>query len=665
MSETVGRLTVALDARIAQFETNVARAEARLTRGATKMQRDVKQIDASFEGLGSRVLNVTRAMPLLGAALAGLSVGALVTSIRSAVDAVGGLGELADQAGVSTDALQALTFAATQVGVSGEEMQRGLAALTRRIADAAGGEKEAEDAFKRLGVTFREANGAAVPTERVLVQLADRMRDITDPTERAALATSVFGDRLGQRMIPLLLSGGQGLRDMAAQALAFGAVADAELIAKADEASDKIAALQLSFTNMSRNMVAMVAPALSMVADGLNRIITGKTLAERRTELVTNRAQLQARLSEYEMDASGRPSVSSQPRRGTIQRGAVGVARQQAGVDQPALITETREQLALVETELAAMEAETATFQARADAILNPPTTGARSLPRAARGGSSGSAERDPGRNPIVAQALREQNQAIEERNRLIEQNRTPEEAYAARLARLGELVARFEGTENEVPLPTISAEAADALSDYETALRRAGEAARDTQKNAQQVGSAFESAFESAIAKGANLSTVLSGLASDLSRLALSSVWKSSGANDFLGGLFNSAVGAISGKPVASAKGNVFGGGSVVPFADGGLTTGPTMFPMAGGKTGLMGEAGIEAVMPLGRDRYGRLGVRAQGGQGGGGVTIQQTNQFASGVSRADMALFGQQIKRDTIAAVAEARRESRSFLA
>jgi phage-related minor tail protein len=41
---------------------------------------------------------------------------------------------------------------------------------------------------------------------------------------------------------------------------------------------------------------------------------------------------------------------------------------------------------------------------------------------------------------------------------------------------------------------------------------------------------------------------------------------------------------------------------------------TSPTLFPLAKG-TGLMGEAGPEAIMPLGRGAGGRLGVSADGG--------------------------------------------------
>jgi len=53
-----------------------------------------------------------------------------------------------------------------------------------------------------------------------------------------------------------------------------------------------------------------------------------------------------------------------------------------------------------------------------------------------------------------------------------------------------------------------------------------------------------------------------------------------------------------------------------VYEFAKGGLVKKPTVFPMAEG-TGLMGEAGPEAIMPLRRDSKGRLGVSGVGGDG------------------------------------------------
>lgn len=62
--------------------------------------------------------------------------------------------------------------------------------------------------------------------------------------------------------------------------------------------------------------------------------------------------------------------------------------------------------------------------------------------------------------------------------------------------------------------------------------------------------------------------------------------------------------------------------------FANGGAFTNgivntPTAFGMSGGQTGVMGEAGPEAIMPLTRTSNGKLGVMAMGGGGGTSVSL------------------------------------------
>mgnify|MGYP006396657055 CR=1 FL=1 len=76
-------------------------------------------------------------------------------------------------------------------------------------------------------------------------------------------------------------------------------------------------------------------------------------------------------------------------------------------------------------------------------------------------------------------------------------------------------------------------------------------------------------------------------------------------------------------------ADGGVISGGSEVKaYANGGVVGSPTTFPMAGGKTGLMGEAGPEAIMPLKRGANGKLGVQMEGG-GGDVININQSFNF------------------------------------
>ena len=78
------------------------------------------------------------------------------------------------------------------------------------------------------------------------------------------------------------------------------------------------------------------------------------------------------------------------------------------------------------------------------------------------------------------------------------------------------------------------------------------------------------------------------------------------------LGDLVSTGLGLFGASPFAD--GAAFAQGRVMPFARGGVVTGPTAFPMRGG-TGLMGEAGPEAILPLERGADGALGVRSGGG--------------------------------------------------
>ena len=122
--------------------------------------------------------------------------------------------------------------------------------------------------------------------------------------------------------------------------------------------------------------------------------------------------------------------------------------------------------------------------------------------------------------------------------------------------------------------------------------------ASADTVRNS--LGDAFRDVVKGTRSLGDALSGVLNKLADMAIDSAFNSLWKG-GLGSIFGGLF------------ANADGNVFSAGRIQPFATGGVVTSPTLFAMRGG-TGLMGEAGPEAIMPLTRVG-GKLGVRAAGG--------------------------------------------------
>lgn len=317
------------------------------------------------------------------------------------------------------------------------------------------------------------------------------------------------------------------------------------------------------------------------MADAINRVMTGASLAERRASLEQNRDALQRRLAELESEAAGQAALSSQPRRGTIQRGAVGVAREQAGVTRTGLIAVIRQQLDEVQREIATLEAEARTAEERARQILNPDSragggneaalrrqraaediarlhenldarlrierefqtrltrireaeaVGAIDAAEGQRLAAAATRERDEAlQRHTTSQrgttastrerrdAERELNEVPRERERLIQQNETTYERYQRRIETLGRLVERSERVGRPLPDETIRREATAALKDLERAERRVAEGAERARNVGRELGLTFSSAFEDAIIRGKRFSEVLQGIGQDIARI-------------------------------------------------------------------------------------------------------------------------------------------------
>ena len=154
-----------------------------------------------------------------------------------------------------------------------------------------------------------------------------------------------------------------------------------------------------------------------------------------------------------------------------------------------------------------------------------------------------------------------------------------------------------------------------DQLRDMQGSL---AETTRDLGNLERGFSRGLRSAFDGLVLDGRALSDVLGGLAQSMVSTAYSAAVNP--VTDHFGGLLADGLNAAVSGLMPFADGGSFSQGRVMPFAKGGVVSSPTTFPMRGG-TGLMGEAGPEAIMPLARGADGRLGV--QGAGGGGAVTV------------------------------------------
>ena len=141
---------------------------------------------------------------------------------------------------------------------------------------------------------------------------------------------------------------------------------------------------------------------------------------------------------------------------------------------------------------------------------------------------------------------------------------------------------------------------------------------------SSKKVATSLSRAFSDALVNGKSFQQTLSGIATQLSSLALQSATKA--ATQGLSSLLTQAFSSFTS-----------GGGSVTAFAEGGVVAQPTFFGSGGG-VGLMGERGAEAIMPLARGPDGSLGVAANGGGGAPvSVTVNITTPDVQGFQRSE----------------------------
>ncbi len=161
-----------------------------------------------------------------------------------------------------------------------------------------------------------------------------------------------------------------------------------------------------------------------------------------------------------------------------------------------------------------------------------------------------------------------------------------------------------------------------DSVADWQINVGADTSALRAELQRTSLVGRQFSrsmiSAFEGIAVQGRSLGDVVRNLGLSLSRMVLSAAMKplDQAMGRMLGNIFS------GGMSLGFAKGGVLHQGTPIPFAKGGVIASPVTFPLSGGRTGLAGERGPEAIMPLARTADGRLGI-ATSGTAGPSITI------------------------------------------
>lgn len=253
MTALIGALRVSLSADTAAFQQGMSRAERQAAQSGSRIERSLKGIKSGIAGLA-----------------AGISIGAMGALAKEHLDYAASLGEVSQQLGVTTKDLQVFRYAASQVGLTEEELDKALLKLTVTLGQVAAGAKAPTKALNAIGVEAKELAG--LDTGEALRVIAEGLEKVPDRAQRAAVEVALFG-RTGAKLDTLLAGGRKGIDNLAAAAEKLGLVLSDEQIQRADEASDKYAALQLVLKANIASEVSDNAEAILQLTTSLTNLI--------------------------------------------------------------------------------------------------------------------------------------------------------------------------------------------------------------------------------------------------------------------------------------------------------------------------------------------------------------------------------------------------------
>jgi hypothetical protein len=255
-------------------------AQTRGQQGLAEMDRMIRRLgpgaEASVAGvlklnqtLGIATQQVNRlagASGLLSNAFSALvpvaSIAGLTALVKTQIEAGDAMHDLSQRYGVAVEQLARFDKAAKLSGTTLETVSKSLGKLSKGLYEAqTEGKGSVYDALNTLGLSATDLTGKLKSADQIILDVANKFKDMPDGVEKTALAMQLFG-KAGAEMIPMLNEGSDALERMSVKMTKAFAT-------KADEYNDKLTNLRGKVSGLARGLTGALLPALIDLTDGL------------------------------------------------------------------------------------------------------------------------------------------------------------------------------------------------------------------------------------------------------------------------------------------------------------------------------------------------------------------------------------------------------------
>lgn len=219
-----------------------------------------------------------------GAAAAGTALVGFASKSAATADHVD---KMSQKIGISRQAYQELDFICSQSGTSVDNLQAGMKSLTSAMDGAKSGTAANVEQFQKLGVSVTNADGSFRSQEEVLFDTIAALQGMDNQTEKARLATELFG-RSGTELMPLLNGASGSIEEMRKQAHDLGLVLDDELIDNGVNLTDSLDQTKRAFARIGTQLGGSLMPIVEQASDYIQQSLPAiQSLIGRLSPIIT------------------------------------------------------------------------------------------------------------------------------------------------------------------------------------------------------------------------------------------------------------------------------------------------------------------------------------------------------------------------------------------
>lgn len=175
----------------------------------------IENLAKKFDGVSKEVGNAT------------VGIAAIATAfVKCSIDAAAfadDLLTLSTTTHITTDELQKMQYASNLLDVDVDTMTGAMKKLTQNMNTARNGNKELNEVFKKLRITYKEHNGELKDANEIFYATIDALGKVKNETERDALAMKLLG-KSAQELNPLIEAGSKRLKELGVQAEDLGMI---------------------------------------------------------------------------------------------------------------------------------------------------------------------------------------------------------------------------------------------------------------------------------------------------------------------------------------------------------------------------------------------------------------------------------------------------------